>query len=88
MEAVLQFLYGGLAIVCVAIGMFFIRYWHLQRDRLFIWFMLAFWSLAGSWGAHLVYATAAETGAGIYLLRLASFLLISIGIIDKNRRAR
>jgi hypothetical protein len=87
MEEVLQFLYGGLTLLCIAIGMFFLRFWHGQRDRLFLWFMLAFWSFAASWGVHLVYATSSESGAGVYVFRLLGFVLISVGIIDKNRRA-
>lgn len=86
MEAVLQFLYGGLTLICVAIGFFFLRYWHLQRDRLFLWFMTAFFALGSSWGVHLVYATSSESGAHVYLFRLASFVLIIAGIVDKNRR--
>jgi hypothetical protein len=85
MEAVLQFLYGGLTIMCVAVGFFFLRFWHLQRDRFFIWFMAAFWSFAVSWGVHLIYATPSESGPHVYVFRLTGFLLIIAAIIDKNR---
>lgn len=57
MESVLQFQYGGLTVMCLAVGVFFLRYWHQQRDRFFLWFMAAFWSFAVSWGVrgvHLV----------------------------------
>ena len=87
MEAVLQFLYGGLALMCGVIGFFFLRYWYVERDRLYLWFMTAFWALGGSWGVHLPSATSSETGAHVYLFRLAGFVLIIIAIIDKNRRA-
>jgi hypothetical protein len=87
MEAVLQFLYGGLTVMCVAVGLFFLRYWYLQRDRFFLWFMVAFWALAAGWGVHLVYATSSESGAHVYIFRLVAFLIIIIAIIDKNRRA-
>lgn len=87
MEAILQFLYGGLTVMCVAIGLFFLRYWYLQRDRFFAWFMVAFWALAGGWGVHLVHATSSESGAHVYIFRLVAFLLIIIAIVDKNRRA-
>ena len=88
MEAVLQFLYGGLAIMCGAIGFFFLRYWFTQRDRLFLWFMVAFWSLGIGWGVHLAYATSSETGPHVYVARLVAFLLIIAGIVDKNRRGK
>jgi len=88
MEAVLQFLYGGLVVVFVAVGFFFLRYWYDARDRLYLWFMVAFWSLAASWSVHLVYATPSESGPIVYVFRLVGFLLIIIAIVDKNRRAR
>ena len=87
MEAVLQFLYGGLTVMCIAVGFFFLHYWHIQRDRFYLWLMVAFWSLGASWSVHLVFATSSETGANVYLFRLAAFVLITIAIIDKNRNA-
>ena len=87
MEPVLQFLYGGLTVMCILIGVFFLRYWRLQRDRFFLGFGVAFWAFAGSWGIHLVLATSLETGPGGYVLRLLGFVCIIISIIDKNRRA-
>jgi hypothetical protein len=86
MEAVLQFLYGGLTVMCGVIGFVFLRYWYVQRDRLYLFFMAAFWALAAGWGVHL-YARSSETGAHVYLFRLVGFLLIIAAIIDKNRRA-
>ena len=86
MEAVLQFLYGGLALMCMIVGFFFLRYWYIQRDRFFLWFMCAFWALGAGWGVHLVYATSSETGAHVYVFRLVGFMLIILAIIDKNRR--
>jgi Family of unknown function (DUF5985) len=87
MEAVLQFLYGGLTMMCAAVGLFFVRYWWLQRDRLFLWFAAAFWSFGMSWGVHLVFATSMETGPNVYVFRVVGFLLIIAAIVDKNRRA-
>lgn len=88
MEALLHFLYGGLTVMSVAIGFFFLRYWHLHRERLFVWFMIAFGCLAAGWGMQVVYVTADESGAHVYVFRLVAFLLIIAGIIDKNRGAR
>jgi hypothetical protein len=87
-ESVLQFLYGGLTLLCVLVGFFFLSYWRSQRDRFFLFFMFAFWSFGVSWGVHLAYATSQESGANVYLFRLFGFVLISVAIIDKNRRAR
>ena len=88
MEAILQFLYGGLSVTCIAIGFFFLRYWYVQRDRFFICFMIAFWSFAASWGVHLVLATSSETGPNVYVFRVIGSLVIVLAIVDKNRRAR
>jgi hypothetical protein len=87
MGPVLQFLYGGLTIMCLAIGAFFLRYWHLQRDRFFVWFTIAFWCLGASWGVHLLIASSSETGPHVYVFRVVAFLLIIAAIIDKNRRS-
>jgi hypothetical protein len=87
MEAVLQFLYGGLTLMCGAVGFFFLRYWYIQRDRFFLWFMVAFWCLGAGWGVHLAYATSSESGAHVYVFRLIGFVVIIAAIVDKNRRA-
>jgi hypothetical protein len=49
-------------------------------------FALAFWTLATNWivlgGTH----PAVETQHHAYIIRLGAFVLILIGILDKNRR--
>lgn len=86
-ESVLHFLQGGLAVMCLAIGVFFLRYWLSQRDRLFLWFMAAFWSFATSWIVHFIYSsTYSETTPHVYVFRLVGFVLIIIAIVDKNHR--
>ena len=87
-EAVLQFLYGGVTVMFVAVAFYFLRYWYDALDRLYLYFMLAFLSLAASWSVHLFYATSSETGPTVYVFRVVAFLLIIIAIVDKNRRAR
>jgi hypothetical protein len=86
MDGLLEFLYGGLVAMCLAIAMFFLRYWYLQRDRFFAWFSAAFLAFATSWGIHLVYA-ASDLGPQAYMCRLAGFVCIIAGIADKNRRS-
>jgi hypothetical protein len=88
MDSVLHFLHGGLAVMCVAIGVVFLRYWYSQRDRLFLWFMAAFWSFAVGWTVHFIFAsTSSEATPHVYIFRLVGFALIAIAIIDKNRRS-
>jgi len=70
-------------------GLFFLRFWNKTQDRLFLIFALAF-SLMGlerfvlTWKGELQ----GEQSAPIYLIRLASFLMILYGIWDKNRPGR
>ena len=80
------FLHGALVACCLVAGLFFWRYWIATRDRLFVWFSLAFTVLGTQWA--LTGLIAALRGHEIYLLRLLAFLLIIGGIVDKNRRAR
>ncbi len=65
MDAILQFLYRGLTVMCVAVGVFFLHFWHMQRDRFFMWFAVAFWSFGVSWGVHVVNATPSESGPNV-----------------------
>lgn len=80
------FIYGALVMAASAAGLFFLRFWRESRDRLFLIFALAFWVLAANWLV-LALSTDDETRAWAYLVRLAAFSLILIGIFDKNRRS-
>jgi hypothetical protein len=80
------FLQGACTLACWAIGLFFLRFWRVSRDRLFLFFLAAFWAFAVNWlGLVLVEATD-ETRHWFYVVRLAAFALIAVGIVDKNRR--
>ena len=82
------FLWGAEAMASLTAALLFLRFWRLTRDRLFTFFSLAFCSLALNWIVLAVDNAPAEEHHYVYLLRLAAFMLIIIGIIDKNRRAR
>jgi len=69
-------------------ALFFLRYWRVSRDRLFAFFAVAFALLAANWLALSVIDPAFEARHLIYLIRLAAFVLITIGIVDKNRMLR
>ena len=43
------FLQGACTLACWAIGLFFLRFWRVSRDRLFLFFFAAFWAFANSW---------------------------------------
>jgi hypothetical protein len=82
------FLHGALAMASWVAGMFFLRFWRSSRDRLFVYFVLAFWLLAIGWAALTFLRSEADADVSVYLIRLLAFVLIIIGVVDKNRRAR
>lgn len=86
MTELATFLSGATAMACLAIGLYFVRYWRRTGDRLFAIFALAFWVFAGNRVALLLIDQANESARiGVYVLRLLVFLLIIGAIVDKNR---
>lgn len=72
----------------VAFALFFFRYWERTRDRLFAILALTFTLLALE---RIVLAFVSHYLEGrhwIFVARLLAFVLILIGIIDKNRPHR
>lgn len=84
----IQFLSGATALGCAAIALFFVRYWRKSGDRLFAIFALAFGLLAGERLGLAFVSPALEGRNLVYLMRLCAFILIIIGIVDKNRSPR
>jgi hypothetical protein len=81
-----QFINGAIAMGCWSAGLFFLRFQRQTRDRLFWFFATAFWVLAAE-RVGLLYAGPDEAArATVYIARLIGFLLIILGIVDKNRR--
>jgi hypothetical protein len=81
-----HFLWGALAMASVIASIFFLRYFRLTRDRLFVFFSVAFLAMAVNWIGLTIADPSFETRHQMYVLRLLAFVLILIGIIDKNRR--
>jgi hypothetical protein len=82
-----QFLNGISAGGSVIAGVLFLRFWRDTRDRLFLWFALAFMIFAAHWWAISLLHPAQEARHWFYVLRLIGFVLILIAIVDKNRGA-
>ena len=80
------FVQGGCAMACWVIGLFFLRYWRVSGDRLFLFFLASFWTFALSWIGLIAFNPADDTRHWFYVARLVAFLLMIAGIIDKNRR--
>jgi hypothetical protein len=79
-----QFLLGAVVTACLVIGLFFLRFWRKSGDRLFAIFAIAFWTMGLNW-LLLAFIQQDEIRTALYLLRLGAFVLILIGIVDKNR---
>lgn len=80
------FLSGAISFAALVAGLFFAKYWAISRDRFFLFFAAAFWIMAANWMVLATIGPRDETRHYFYIVRLAAFLLILIGIIDKNRR--
>lgn len=82
------FLTGGTATACLAIGLYFFRFWRRTGDRLFVIFALAFCVFAANRVALVAIGDDNEAARTVvYVIRLAAFLLILAAIVDKNRGA-
>jgi hypothetical protein len=84
----MQFLWGALTMAGWVAGLFFLQYWRATRDRLFAFFAVAFWLLALSWMVLGAFEIQTETRHYVYVIRLLAFLVLIVGILDKNRRTR
>jgi Family of unknown function (DUF5985) len=83
-----HFLWGALAMASFVAGLFFLRFWRSTRDRLFLFLCAAFWVFALNWSMLGLWEPLHETRHYGYAIRWVGFMLILIGIIDKNRRNR
>lgn len=84
----LLFLHGLTAMGLWVAGLFFLRFWRDTHDRLFVILAAAFWTLSANFVALAMLQPDDETRHYAYLLRLAGFLLIIGGVVDKNRQER
>jgi hypothetical protein len=81
------FLQGTIAAGFAVAGLFFLRYWKETRDRLFLLFALSFFTAAVNRAMIAAVADSVrEHDHYLYFIRLASYLLIIIAIVDKNMR--
>jgi hypothetical protein len=83
----IQFCWGATTLACWTVALLFLRHWLASRDRFFAFFAAAFAILGANWLALAVVDPANEARHLVYLLRIAAFTTIIIGVIDKNRTA-
>lgn len=80
-----EFLLGAIAMGDMIAALFFFRYWTVTGDRLFLYFAASFVGNTISWlllAGRLVYSEAEPLA---YIVRLVAYVVILLGIIDKNR---
>ena len=83
-ELAIHFMLGAIAMACVVVASFFLRFWRKTGDRLFGLFALAFGVLGLNWVA-LAFTRGDELRLMLYAVRLLAFVVILVAIIDKNR---
>jgi hypothetical protein len=82
-----QFLWGMLTMAHLVAAFLLVRFWRMSRDRLFLFFAGAFATLALNWVGLALIDPALELQHYVFLVRLFAFLLLIVGILDKNRRS-
>lgn len=80
----LTFVSGLITMGFLVAGFFFLRFWHRTRDGLFAIFAAAFALLAVNQALAALLGLPRDELGWIYLLRIAAFTLIIIGIVRKN----
>ena len=82
------FLLGIIVACSITAGAFFIKFWRQTRDTLFLAFGAAF-LIEGFNRSMILFVDAPNLGHPvIYVVRLLSYLLILVAIINKNRAPR
>ncbi|MFC3067737.1 DUF5985 family protein [Phenylobacterium soli] len=79
-----NFTAGFLTAGYLVAGLFFLKFWRRTGDRLFAAFAAAFALMAINQAVPVLFGIPDEALGGVYLLRLAAFLLIIWAILRKN----
>jgi uncharacterized membrane protein HdeD (DUF308 family) len=80
-----QFLSGIVMMGCAVSSLYFLKFWLRTKDRLFLIFGCALFTLAAERAVlALTLDQTSEEHSMIYIVRLIAFLLILAGIVDKN----
>ena len=77
-------LLGAIALGFAVAGLFFLRFWHVTHDRLFLYFSVAFFLQALDRVLIGISTDSTDENAAIYLIRLVAYGLIIFAIVDKN----
>jgi hypothetical protein len=80
------FMAGAVAVGYLIAALFFLKFWRRTRDGLFAAFAAAFALMAANQAVPVLFGIPDEALGGVYLLRLAAFLLIILAVLRKNLR--
>lgn len=78
------FLLGMISMGFAVAALFFLRFWRGSRDRLFLYFAIAFALEAANRAIFAFNGARSEEVTLYFSLRLVAFLLILWAIVDKN----
>jgi hypothetical protein len=82
-----EFIWGLLSMETAVAALFFLRSWRVTADRLFLFFALAFFAMTLNWIGLSRVDASRELVHYVYLFRLVAFVLIIVGIVDRNQRS-
>ncbi len=83
---VVAFMGGALTVGYLTAALFFLKFWRRTGEGLFAAFAAAFAMMAANQAVPVLFGVPDEALGGVYLLRLAAFLLIILAILRKNFR--
>jgi hypothetical protein len=78
------FLSGAVSLGFLVAALFFLKFWRRTGDGLFAVFAAAFVLIAANQAAPVLFGIPDEALGGVYLLRLAAFVLIMLAVLRKN----
>jgi hypothetical protein len=81
-----DFMLGAIATASLVVGLVFLRFYRRTRDRLFVFFAAAFFLDALGRVLEAGLRVSEFSTDTVYAIRIVSFALILVAIIDKNRR--
>ena len=79
------FLIGVIATSSIAAAGFFVKFWRKTHDTFFLWFAASFFIEGVNRTALIFFANPSEAAPWVYIVRLASMVLIIVAIWRKNQ---
>jgi hypothetical protein len=81
---IVAFLAGAVSLGFLVAALFFLKFWRRTGESLFAAFAAAFVLIAANQAAPVLFGIPDEALGGVYLLRLAAFVLIMLAVLRKN----